>query len=276
MVAYVLLLTGGIFGLHWIYLGDSRMYRLYALTLGFCGIGVLVDLFRMPELIAAANSETGPRRRWSDLGVPSTPLATAQPCRVLCVPASMCVSVSVCACGVWWARVVLVLVASVCVAQVPRVCLRMHAARARNACTERVSSPPRAGCHALFVKQALSASAPPTLTIRPPSPCPTPYSLLPTHFSDAARTHAYKKHARAHTRTRTHTCPPPTRPLTILHPLSLPPPNVQITVLARAEHRRAQGAARRTRLPPHSVQHQQRPRPWKRAWCVALCLRFRV
>ena len=207
MVAYVLLLTGGIFGLHWIYLGDSRMYRLYALTLGFCGIGVLVDLFRMPELIAAANSETGPRRRWSDLGVPSTPLATAQPCRVLCVPASMCVSVSVCACGVWWARVVLVLVASVCVAQVPRVCLRMHAARARNACTERVSSPPRAGCHALFVKQALSASAPPTLTIRPPSPCPTPYSLLPilpTFLMPRAHTRTKSTRARTHAHAHTH------------------------------------------------------------------------
>jgi hypothetical protein len=26
-------------------------YRLYALTLGFCGIGVMVDVFRMPQLV---------------------------------------------------------------------------------------------------------------------------------------------------------------------------------------------------------------------------------
>jgi len=67
-IAYLLLLTGGIFGLHWLYLGDSRMYKLYAFSLGLCGIGVLVDVFRMPYLIAAANSEPGRRRRWSDTG----------------------------------------------------------------------------------------------------------------------------------------------------------------------------------------------------------------
>ena len=40
VVAYLLLLFGGIFGLHWLYLGEPRLYRLYICTLGLGGIGV--------------------------------------------------------------------------------------------------------------------------------------------------------------------------------------------------------------------------------------------
>jgi len=43
------------------------MYKMYAYTLGFCGIGVLVDFVRMPQLIAEANSDAARRRHLSDL-----------------------------------------------------------------------------------------------------------------------------------------------------------------------------------------------------------------
>ena len=63
VMAYVLLLIGGVFGLHWAYLGDERKYKLYACTLGLCGVGVIRDLMRLPELVAEVNASPGRRRR---------------------------------------------------------------------------------------------------------------------------------------------------------------------------------------------------------------------
>ena len=75
VVAYLLLFVGGIFGLHWIYLGDHNKYKVYACTLGLCGLGVVMDFLNMPQLVAAANSEPHRLRRsdleYSDLRTPS-------------------------------------------------------------------------------------------------------------------------------------------------------------------------------------------------------------
>mmetsp|Transcript_17882 Transcript_17882/g.35280 ORF Transcript_17882/g.35280 Transcript_17882/m.35280 type:complete len:344 (+) Transcript_17882:38-1069(+) len=52
--AYMCLLPGGILGLHHFYLGDWRRGFLYLFTFGFLGLGVVVDLFRLPHLVKQA------------------------------------------------------------------------------------------------------------------------------------------------------------------------------------------------------------------------------
>jgi TM2 domain-containing membrane protein YozV len=47
-VAYVLLLFGGIFGLHRFYYGKQKSGALYLATMGLLGIGLLVDIFLLP------------------------------------------------------------------------------------------------------------------------------------------------------------------------------------------------------------------------------------
>mmetsp|Transcript_34407 Transcript_34407/g.53697 ORF Transcript_34407/g.53697 Transcript_34407/m.53697 type:complete len:239 (-) Transcript_34407:782-1498(-) len=61
-VAYVFLLVGGFFGLHHLYLGNTRWYKLYAVSLGFLGIGVILDFFYLPYLVAHANHVGRARR----------------------------------------------------------------------------------------------------------------------------------------------------------------------------------------------------------------------
>ena len=53
---YFLLLVGGVFGLHWWYLGDSRKFQLYLRTLGLCFLGVLLDVWELPWIVAEVNS----------------------------------------------------------------------------------------------------------------------------------------------------------------------------------------------------------------------------
>ena len=55
LVAYVLLMVGGMWGLHYTYLGDDEMARKYRQTLGYCFLGVLLDVCRLPMLVADAN-----------------------------------------------------------------------------------------------------------------------------------------------------------------------------------------------------------------------------
>jgi len=52
--AYTFLLPGGIFGLHHFYLSNTKRGVLYLCTLGFFGLGVVVDLFRLPCLVKEA------------------------------------------------------------------------------------------------------------------------------------------------------------------------------------------------------------------------------
>lgn len=54
-IAYFLLIVGGIFGLHHLYLGDARLARLYFMSLGMCGVGVALDFCRLPALVEEAN-----------------------------------------------------------------------------------------------------------------------------------------------------------------------------------------------------------------------------
>ncbi|XP_048253873.1 uncharacterized protein LOC125381403 isoform X2 [Haliotis rufescens] len=53
--AYVLWFPMGLFGFHLFYLGKPGQGILYLLTFGLCGIGFLVDLFRIPSIVKAAN-----------------------------------------------------------------------------------------------------------------------------------------------------------------------------------------------------------------------------
>ncbi|XP_048250949.1 uncharacterized protein LOC124117629 [Haliotis rufescens] len=53
--AYVLWFPMGLLGFHLFYLGKPGQGVLYLLTFGLCGIGFLVDLFRIPSLVEAAN-----------------------------------------------------------------------------------------------------------------------------------------------------------------------------------------------------------------------------
>ncbi|XP_067653651.1 uncharacterized protein [Haliotis asinina] len=53
--AYILWFPMGLFGFHLFYLGKPGQGVLYLFTFGLCGIGFLVDLFRMPSLVRAAN-----------------------------------------------------------------------------------------------------------------------------------------------------------------------------------------------------------------------------
>lgn len=53
--AYLLCIPLGLFGFHHFYLRRYGFGALYFFTLGACGVGWLVDLFRMPALVKDAN-----------------------------------------------------------------------------------------------------------------------------------------------------------------------------------------------------------------------------
>ncbi len=58
IVAYLLWLIGGIFGLHLFYLGRDRHALVWWCTAGGCfGVGWLRDLCRIPEYVDEANNE---------------------------------------------------------------------------------------------------------------------------------------------------------------------------------------------------------------------------
>jgi TM2 domain-containing membrane protein YozV len=56
-VAYLLLFIGGFFGLHHYYLGRRHDAKLYLLSFGMCGVGVFMDICRLPALVEEANDE---------------------------------------------------------------------------------------------------------------------------------------------------------------------------------------------------------------------------
>ena len=53
--AYLLWFFFGWFGIHKFYLGKPFMGVLYALTMGICGLGLLLDLFTIPTQVRSAN-----------------------------------------------------------------------------------------------------------------------------------------------------------------------------------------------------------------------------
>ncbi|XP_069102878.1 uncharacterized protein [Argopecten irradians] len=57
-VAYVLAFSLGMFGAHHFYLGRPLFGVAYLLTLGLCGVGYIVDLFRIGSLVEEANDFT--------------------------------------------------------------------------------------------------------------------------------------------------------------------------------------------------------------------------
>lgn len=54
-VGYLLLLVLGLFGVHRFYYGRVRTGYAYLFTLGFAGVGVLVDLFLLPRMQRAVS-----------------------------------------------------------------------------------------------------------------------------------------------------------------------------------------------------------------------------
>jgi TM2 domain-containing membrane protein YozV len=56
-LAYVLWFLFGIFGVHKFYIGKTGMGIAYIFTLGFLGIGTLIDLFTLPSQVDKANHE---------------------------------------------------------------------------------------------------------------------------------------------------------------------------------------------------------------------------
>lgn len=56
-IAYVLWLFFGVLGVHHFYLGNIVRGLLYLVTLGFLGVGVLVDLFLIPSMTRRRNAE---------------------------------------------------------------------------------------------------------------------------------------------------------------------------------------------------------------------------
>lgn len=54
--AYLLLLFFGVLGIHKFYLGKVGMGILYLLTLGFLGIGCLIDLFTLGSQVDTYNA----------------------------------------------------------------------------------------------------------------------------------------------------------------------------------------------------------------------------
>ncbi|XP_059169252.1 uncharacterized protein LOC131951012, partial [Physella acuta] len=61
-IAYLLYITGGIFGIHHWYLKRSAWSILYQITLGFLGLGCVLDFFRIPSLVSHANDEISGKR----------------------------------------------------------------------------------------------------------------------------------------------------------------------------------------------------------------------
>lgn len=60
LIAYVLWLVGGTWGLHHFYLGRDRQAFIWWATFGGCfGLGWFRDLWRIPEYIFAANRDSG-------------------------------------------------------------------------------------------------------------------------------------------------------------------------------------------------------------------------
>ena len=55
LVAYILWLFLGIFGIHRFYLNDTGLGLLYLFTLGFLGMGWLIDLFLIPGMVKREN-----------------------------------------------------------------------------------------------------------------------------------------------------------------------------------------------------------------------------
>jgi TM2 domain-containing membrane protein YozV len=56
-VAYVLWLFFGIIGVHQFYLGKTGRGVSYIFTLGWLGIGLLIDLFTLPGQVRKANGQ---------------------------------------------------------------------------------------------------------------------------------------------------------------------------------------------------------------------------
>ena len=65
-IAYFLFFPFGIVGGHKFYLGKIGMGIVYILTMGLFGIGLLIDLFTIPEQVRRANEEL----RWRDSSRP--------------------------------------------------------------------------------------------------------------------------------------------------------------------------------------------------------------
>ncbi|GAA4924776.1 TM2 domain-containing protein [Actinoplanes utahensis] len=55
-LAYVLWFFFGGIGVHKFYLGKTGLGIAYIFTLGFLGIGLLIDLFTLPKQVAEANA----------------------------------------------------------------------------------------------------------------------------------------------------------------------------------------------------------------------------
>ena len=70
LVAYLLWLIMGIFGAHRFYLRDTRWGVVYLLTLGLAGIGLLVDLFRLPSYVRRFNRTLAEGRNPAPLFTP--------------------------------------------------------------------------------------------------------------------------------------------------------------------------------------------------------------
>ena len=70
LVAYLLWLIMGIFGAHRFYLRDTRWGVVYLLTLGLAGIGLLVDLFRLPSHVRRFNRTLAEGRKPAPLFTP--------------------------------------------------------------------------------------------------------------------------------------------------------------------------------------------------------------
>ena len=57
LTTYVLWFFLGVFGVHRFYLGLAGSGCLYAMTGGFCFLGVLLDLFLIPSRVDKANGD---------------------------------------------------------------------------------------------------------------------------------------------------------------------------------------------------------------------------
>lgn len=55
LVAYLLWFFLGVFGAHKFYLGKIGMGILYIFTLGLFGIGIIIDLFTIPQQVDIYN-----------------------------------------------------------------------------------------------------------------------------------------------------------------------------------------------------------------------------